>query len=172
MFIISCKVWSFWLTGIHSGSSASSASGPRISSILAWSMTRRVSVQRTTKNAFRVTLKSLSSIFGISWNFSSDTMRLRLIKSRFNIYLDVNPHTDGGLSLVWKIEFWIVVRDADWVPLGADAGQWEAVIQRFDQSEDCGYLAWGLSFGSPERVEASQRRDRGDQSRNLMQITN
>ena len=39
------------------------------------------------------------------------------------IHLDINTHTDGGLSLVWKIKFWIVIRDADWVALGADADQ-------------------------------------------------
>ena len=39
------------------------------------------------------------------------------------LYLDVNSHTDGGLSLVGKIKFWIVIRNADGVPLGADAGQ-------------------------------------------------
>ena len=52
-------------TGIHSASAPTS--GPSISSILCWSITSLVSVQRTKKKAFRVTLNSLSSIFGISW---------------------------------------------------------------------------------------------------------
>ena len=64
---------------------------------LSWSITSLVSVQRTTKNAFRVTLKSLSSIFGISWRSI-----LILYENKWHQQAKVNPVLTASQARILK----------------------------------------------------------------------